>query len=230
MPLKKILIAEDDVLISEQLSAMIRGDNFEVVGIAYDYNSAIDLLKSKRPDIAILDIRMQGEEVGFQIASHINEHYQIPYLFLSSHSDPSTLSKAVEFHPDSYITKPFTKEQVLTGLKMASTKQKEQRSIVLKHGTENQKIAVQDILWMKSEGVYVELHTKQKRMLIRTSLKAFIDEHQINELIPIHRAYAVNIKNVESISKTALTINNAQLPIARSQKQTVHAAFYDSEF
>ena len=78
----KILIAEDDVLISEELSDILIGLGYDVVGIAEDYEAAVNILEVTPPDIAILDINMQGREQGFEIATYLNEIASVPFLFL----------------------------------------------------------------------------------------------------------------------------------------------------
>ena len=69
----KVLIVDDEVLIAEQLNLILQELNYEVSGIAYNQSSAIEKLQATPPDIAILDIKINGENQGFEIAKFIRQ-------------------------------------------------------------------------------------------------------------------------------------------------------------
>lgn len=220
----KILIAEDDVLISEELSGILEDFGYEVVGIAEDYEAAVEIIDTKPIDIAILDINMQGREQGFEIAAYLAENFTIPYLFLSSYSDLETLKKAGALLPKSYLTKPFKKEQIYSALNVIIAAQT-QEHILIKDGIKQLKILIEDILWVEASGPYLTLKTKKLKKLIRSTLKSFIDEYKISGLIQIHRSYLINLNNATSISNSFVVIENEKIPISRSFKDQVYSAF-----
>jgi DNA-binding LytR/AlgR family response regulator len=221
----KILIAEDDVLISEELSAILEDYGYEVVGIAEDYEAAVAIIESSPAiDLAILDINMHGREQGFEIAAYLAKNYPIPYLFLSSYFDAKTLEKAGALLPQTYLTKPFKKEQIYSAINIIVSSQT-QKHILIKDGIKKVKISIEDILWIKSEGIYIELQTKTLKKLIRSSLKSFLDEYEINGLLQVHRSYLVNMNNATSISSSAITLDNNEIPISRAFKEDVSLAF-----
>ena len=221
----KILIAEDDVLISEELSDILIGLGYDVVGIAEDYEAAVNILEVTPPDIAILDINMQGREQGFEIATYLNEIASVPFLFLSSYTDTKTLDKAATHNPLSYITKPFSKTQISSSLKVAIASQKANQQIVVKDGGKKTSVNIKDILYLKADGIYTELHTTNKKMLLRTSIKSFEQEYPLIKLVRIHRSFAVNIKAIVSISTSEIQLPNTSLPISRSYKEEVHTVY-----
>jgi two-component system, response regulator PdtaR len=105
---RKIFIAEDDVFASEQLKDLLSGMNYIVTGIGFDKESSVAILERDRPDIAILDIKMDGTYQGFEIAEHINKHYGIPFIFLTSYSDRATVDTAMKYSPIAYLLKPVS--------------------------------------------------------------------------------------------------------------------------
>jgi len=226
MSRKKILIAEDDVLISEELKFILIEFGYDVVGIAEDFAAAKDIIDRTPLDFAILDINLHGKEEGFSIASYLEKSSSIPFIFLTSYSDSGTLEKAAKYQSNYYITKPFRKEQVFATLKMAFSRNiNKSHYILIKQGGKSQKISTTDILWIRADGVYIELRTKQKRILLRTSLKSFLEEHKVSSFVRIHRSFAVNIQHVESISNSFVFIADEQFPISRSKKNDVEFAF-----
>ena len=77
----RILIAEDDAIISETLKDYVEEMGHSVIGIVSNYEEAISFC-DEQPDFIFLDIRMHGKDEGFKIAKTINESYLIPFLFL----------------------------------------------------------------------------------------------------------------------------------------------------
>ena len=115
----RVLIVEDEPVIAENISMYLDNNDFEVSGIAYDSDEAKDQLENNTPDAAILDVNLESEEDGIDIATRINQHYQIPFLFLTSYSDKETLHRAKAVNPSGYIVKPFNEKTLLASLEIA---------------------------------------------------------------------------------------------------------------
>ncbi len=115
----RVLIVEDEPVIAENISMYLDNNDFEVSGIAYDGGEAIEQLQNNTPDAAILDINLESEEDGIDIANCINQKYQIPFLFLTSYSDKETLQRAKNVNPSGYIVKPFNERTLLASLEIA---------------------------------------------------------------------------------------------------------------
>lgn len=115
----RILIVEDEPVIAENISMYLDNNDFEVSAIAYDSLEAKEQLDNNTPDAAILDINLGSDEDGIDIARHINDHLQLPYLFLTSYSDRDTLERAKTVKPSGYIVKPFNEKTLLASLEIA---------------------------------------------------------------------------------------------------------------
>ena len=115
----RILIVEDEPVIAENISMYLDNADFEVSGIAYDSLEAKDQLISNTPDAAILDVNLESDEDGIDIAGYINEKLQLPFLFLTSYSDKETLERAKKVKPSGYIVKPFNEKTLLASLEIA---------------------------------------------------------------------------------------------------------------
>ncbi len=115
----RILIVEDEPVIAENISMYLDNADFEVSGIAYDSAEANEQLLNNTPDAAILDVNLESEEDGIDIANSINQKYQLPFLFLTSYSDKETLQRAKTVNPSGYIVKPFNEKTLLASLEIA---------------------------------------------------------------------------------------------------------------
>lgn len=119
MPKIKVLIVEDEPLIAEDIKEILLQVNYEVVGVAYTKNQALDILKSSTPNFALLDINLGNNTDGILIAEHINQHYHIPFLYLTSYSTKLILDKVKHTYPMGYIVKPFDEADLFTGIEIA---------------------------------------------------------------------------------------------------------------
>jgi DNA-binding NarL/FixJ family response regulator len=115
----RILIVEDEPIIAENISMYLDNNDFEVSGIAYDSAEANEQLQNNTPDAAILDVNLESEEDGIDIAHRIKQKYQLPFLFLTSYSDKDTLKRAKGVSPSGYIVKPFNEKTLLASLEIA---------------------------------------------------------------------------------------------------------------
>lgn len=115
----RVLIVEDEPLIAEDISDFLGQIDYTSAGIAYDSETALDMLHNRHPDIALLDITIDGNLNGIELAEIINQKYNIPFVFLTSHSDKVTLEKAKKTLPYGYIVKPFNEKDLLSTLEMA---------------------------------------------------------------------------------------------------------------
>ena len=115
----RVLIAEDEVLIAHDIQSCLKRSGFQIAGVAYDRADALDIIKHKRVDIALLDINLEGQMEGIELAKYLNEEHGIPFVFLTSYSNPKVLNEAKMVNPMGYLVKPFKREDIVTSLNIA---------------------------------------------------------------------------------------------------------------
>ncbi|MBL7821052.1 MAG: response regulator transcription factor [Saprospiraceae bacterium] len=115
----RVLIVEDEPLIAENIAMYLNNHDYEVVGIAYDYEEAILKLEHEKPDIALLDINLEGNRDGIDVGKFIQEQMGIPFVFLSSYSDKNTLERAKIVKPSGYLVKPFHEKSLMATLEIS---------------------------------------------------------------------------------------------------------------
>lgn len=116
---KRVLIVEDDPLIAEDISESLKEIGYTIAGIAYDSTEAMTMIRSTDPHIAILDINLESEKDGIEIGEYLQNNMQIPFIYLTSYSDKSTLERAKKTRPMAYIVKPFDERDLYTALEIA---------------------------------------------------------------------------------------------------------------
>ena len=115
----KILIIEDDPIIAVDIKSFLQSEGLTVYGIAKNASTAYDLLAHGQANFILLDIYLGTGDSGIDIARHIHEAHHIPFVFLTSFSDDTTLSAAEQYAPYGYIVKPFQEPTLLTTIRIA---------------------------------------------------------------------------------------------------------------
>jgi len=116
---KNVLITEDDLLTAKLLQESLKSLNYNVVAIAQNAEEAIELAGIHNPNLVIMDINLPGDIDGIEATKRIRTTYKIPVVYLTSHSDTSTLERALNTEPNGYVLKPFKKQELFTVIEMA---------------------------------------------------------------------------------------------------------------
>lgn len=116
----KVLIVEDDPMIAEDIFGIVKRLGYQPWEPCYFREAALTALSQKvKPDIVLLDIHLNGEESGIEIAQKIAGEYQLPFIFITSFSDEQTLKSAGNTQPAGYIVKPFTQAAIYSSIEIA---------------------------------------------------------------------------------------------------------------
>ncbi len=222
-----ILIVEDELLIAEMLKELLFELDYHLVTIAKNFDLALLTLQNNKDiNFAILDINLSETKTGLDIAKKINNEYKIPFIFLTSYANKNTIKEAVALKPEAYLIKPFTKIDLFTTLELCQAKKTESNNcIVIKDGPLSIKLKHNELLWIKSENVYIEIKTVEKAHVIRTSLERFLEELNDSVFIRIHRSYAINLNHVKAINGQYVIINDEKIPLSRNYRDDLILKF-----
>jgi two-component system, response regulator PdtaR len=107
----RILVVDDDRLVLATVTHGLSEAGYEVID-ADNGDDAILLAREHRPQLALLDIRMEGKS-GFDVAETLRDAYAIPFMFLSAFSDAATLAKVQALGAQAYLIKPLDVGQIV---------------------------------------------------------------------------------------------------------------------
>ncbi|MGE5499656.1 MAG: response regulator, partial [Syntrophothermus sp.] len=125
----KILIVEDEPLISYVIRKYLSQQGFKVSGIASRVNEAIELARTDRPDLILMDIFLNDKEDGIYAVEQIRKFSDVPVIYLSAFSDPETLERAKTTNPSGYLVKPIDERELLTNIPIAIHKYEADKKI-----------------------------------------------------------------------------------------------------
>jgi two-component system, response regulator PdtaR len=115
----KIMIVEDDKIISMEMRLRLKNMGYDVVAVVTNGMDAIQVATEKTPDVVIMDIKLEGYMDGIQAADRIHFLLDIPIVFLTAYTDDVTYQRAKETEPFGFIAKPFDEQVFKSSLDYA---------------------------------------------------------------------------------------------------------------
>ena len=125
---KTILVVEDERIVARDIQKSLSDLGYFVPRTAASGEQAIQIASDHRPDLVIMDVRINGERDGIEVASVLRERFDVPVVYLTACADEVTLSRAKQSGPFGYLLKPTTKNALRSAVEIA----------LFKHETEKQ--------------------------------------------------------------------------------------------
>ena len=118
----RVLVADDEVIIAEDLRQRLVQAGFEVIGPVSSGVEAIALARSKHPDVAIMDILLRGNVDGVEAATTITQELSVPIVFVTACSDVATVDRARALPMSTLLVKPFEDRELHLAMELALTR------------------------------------------------------------------------------------------------------------
>ena len=120
----RVLIAEDESIIRLDLRDLLERAGLEVCAEARDGIEAVELARSERPDVAVLDVKMPRLD-GIEAAKRILDERPIPIVMLTAYGQDELVSRAAEAGVFGYLVKPFREGDLLPAIRTARARHDE---------------------------------------------------------------------------------------------------------
>ena len=114
----RVVIAEDEAIIRLDLKETLEEEGYEVVGETGRGDTALQLVRDLRPDLAILDIKMPGM-TGFEVAAQLNTERICGVLILTAFSQREVVEQARDAGALAYLVKPYQKSDLIPAIEVA---------------------------------------------------------------------------------------------------------------
>ncbi len=125
----RILIVEDEAIVAMDIEDRLAAMGYDLVGRASSGEQALMLVEKHRPDLVLMDIRLQGDMDGITSAELIRNRFHRPVIFLTAYSEDSTLERAKLAEPYGYILKPFDDRELKSAIDIAIYKHQAEEEI-----------------------------------------------------------------------------------------------------
>jgi DNA-binding response OmpR family regulator len=115
VPAKKILVVDDEPLITESLEYSLKQEGFQVV-VAHDGHQALDLAQEEAPDLIVLDIMLPGMD-GWETCRRLRQESTVPIIMLTARGQEIDRVLGLEMGADDYLAKPFSFRELLARIR-----------------------------------------------------------------------------------------------------------------
>lgn len=231
----RILLVEDDALVSFDLSDRLKRLGFSNIIIYEKGEEAIENFSRDRPDVVVMDIALAGALDGIETARRLKNEKKIPVIFLTDYVDEKTFQRSLTVYPADFLPKPFVDVQVARSIKIALQQKNEAEmkekvankkpSVLVSDGLfafkgegRFEKISLSSIRYLEAGGAYCNIFISgNEPVLVSHSMKTVFEILKQLDLahsfVQIHRSYIVNTSFITGFQGRTLYLDDTELPV-----------------
>ncbi|MFK7786677.1 MAG: LytR/AlgR family response regulator transcription factor [Crocinitomicaceae bacterium] len=222
MKSKLIYILEDEALIAEHLEILLTGMGYERIECFLDPEELIDRIGKEKPSLVILDINLNADLDGVDVAGMLNNN-GIPFIYLTSNSDPRTLSRVKHTKPRAFILKPFQEESIKANLalvfhELKTNEVEEVDNIFVKKKHELIKIQLDEIVRVEALDSYAIIYTETEKMYYSYPLKQLEEKLPSEDFFRTHRSHLVRLKSIDKILPKSVVVGGTEVPLSERKR------------
>lgn len=187
---RRVVVAEDEALIRLDVVESLEDAGYRVVGQAANGDEAVELARSERPGVVIMDVKMPGSD-GIAAAKTITEEGIAPVVMLTAFSQQSLVKEASDAGAMAYVVKPFVPEKLFPAIEVAmarfdqTTELKKQITDLKKRFAARKKVDRAKGLLMENMGLseaeafrWIQKTSMDRRLTMEEVADAVIDQVQ----------------------------------------------------
>lgn len=229
----RVLIVEDEPLIAEDIAQSLREMEYEVTAICESADEALASIQNIRPDIALLDIQIEGAIDGIMLAGILRSEYDLPFIFITSNSDSATIDRLSRVHPAGFLSKPYNERSLYGTLKIALSKVAESTTsedtpqasassknmLFIRNKDRLERVEENQIDYVQAYDNYCFVHANRRRYLIPHTLKEVENRLNTELFMRVHRSYLVNIERIVAIDELGIEVAEERVPLSKNQRK-----------
>jgi DNA-binding LytR/AlgR family response regulator len=234
-----VLILENNHIIAEQLAIHLEGFGYVVAGQFASGEEVLEFLKETSVDLLIADIDLNGELDGIETVAKIESEVKFPVIYLTKHHDDKTFNRASTTFPSAFMVKPYNVRDLSIAIKLAlrtaahrvagQHNESEQIDdddiftledrIFIKDKKIYHRIFFADVLFLKADGSYTEIHSVHTKITVSSNLNKIEKHFPSNQFMRLHRSFVVNIDKIEQIEGHVVLIAETEIQISPVRKE-----------
>ncbi|MCU0586707.1 MAG: response regulator [Syntrophobacteraceae bacterium] len=123
----RILVVEDEAIVSRDISDRLETMGYQAVGMATSGEECLEMVSLRHPDLVLMDIRIDGPRDGVETAEAVRSRFNLPVIFLTAFSEDVTIERAKRAEPYGFIIKPFGDRELRSAIEIALYKHHAER-------------------------------------------------------------------------------------------------------
>ena len=186
----RVVIAEDEAIIRLDLKETLQDEGYVVVGDTGRGDTAVEMVRELKPDVAILDVKMPGLD-GIEAARRINQEGDTAIVILTAFSQRDLIEQAVEAGALAYLVKPYKRSELVPAVEIARSRHRELRALSEHAATLAERLDARKVIdrakgvLMDRDGLteqaaftYVQQAAMQTRQTMKAVAQRILDDHK----------------------------------------------------
>jgi PAS domain S-box-containing protein len=220
------MIVENEIILAIELEQKLTDMGYSVVGRVVSGKEAVDMASDLKPDMIIMDIRLEDELDGVEAAEKIRKKRPIPIIYLTAYADERTLQRAKLTEPYGYLVKPYSEVELRTSIEMALHKAEMERE--LRESEERFRVifdSAEDWIFIKDYSLrYTHVNSAMLRLLGRSADRIIgktddevmgLEEGKLSREVEdrVLRGQTVEMEHTTNFSGSAITWDLIRTPL-----------------
>lgn len=218
------IITDDEPFARKGMQGYVEKTGFlELTGVCEDGLELSNLLPEKKPDLLFLDIEMP-HITGLELLRSLPDPPKV--IFTTAYEQYAIQS--YELDVLDYLLKPISYERFLKAAHKAldyfsvrNTPAETATYLFVKSDSRLEKINFDEVLYIEGMENYLSIYTVHKKVIIHSTLKAFMEKLPATKFIQTHKSYVVSIDKINTIEGNTLFIEKSQVPVSKNLKESV---------
>jgi DNA-binding LytR/AlgR family response regulator len=211
----RLLIADDDPLISDQLAHFAKKLGAET-RVVPDGAQALALLKSDPPDALVLDLHMPGLS-GPELLAAVGD--RVPAIIVSG--DASFAVESYRFRVLDYLLKPVSFDAFARALRKVESPETpasaNEQVVFVRSGTEIARVDLREVRFVKSESNYVRFTLAEKEVTTLMNMRD-LEQKLPSSFVRVHRSFIVNMDHVDRLDSNDIKVGRTLVPVSDSYR------------
>ena len=220
----KILIVEDEPVIAFDLKMTLIKLNYEVCGIAYFGQDAINKTAEYVPDLVIMDIKLDDEMDGIEAGEHIQNNFNIPVIFITAYADMETIERVKKINPYGYFLKPYDENELQVNIILALSKNKPQE-LLNQEKIVSRTFEFPENLYLAGMFLLSYINIVMNSILPKENVRVHIEQHKLKVRLQIESKHNVKDKIDQILETYGMMLKHKFPPESFFKDKTVIADF-----
>jgi signal transduction histidine kinase len=126
---QNILIVEDERIVAMEIEEQVRSLGYNVIGPAASAVAALRLCETAEPDLALMDIRIEGDRDGIECVESLRRRFDVPVIYLTALADSIIMGRAKLTTPAAYLTKPIRDDELKAAIEITLYRREMERAL-----------------------------------------------------------------------------------------------------
>jgi len=231
----KIILVEDNLVQQDLIEMYVQDCGHEIIATYASAEEAKKGISEYKPQLILMDINLEGQKSGVDLAIEIKAQWTIPIIFITSQTELSVLEKVVKNSPIDILIKPIKLEQLKASLMLAEAKLNpnlkstespkfiiKDNHLIYKNGHLFERTLLADLLFIEGMGNYFSLCYKNEKVTLKGTLTEIEAALPQDQFARVNRSVIVSLSRIKSFNQKRIFMENGkEFPLSKKVSESL---------